>query len=100
MSKEKTKLFLEDFEKLQQQMIGSVREISLDEQEANQLLGLIKETIDWVWRSMKHGYYDDIEFLQSLASWIDYDRHVSQKQMYKFWAMYDKMPENIESGLL
>ena len=95
-----TKYFLDNFEKLQQQMIGSVREISLNEQEANELIGFIKETIDYIWNAMEHGYYDDIEFLQSLASWIDYDRHVSNKQMIKFWALYDKIPEQLESGLL
>ena len=95
-----TKYFLDDFEKIQQRMIESVREISLDESDANELLGLIGKTIEHLWNTMEHGYYTDIEFLQSLSSWIDYDRHVSINQMYKFWALYDKIPEHVDSGLL
>ena len=92
--------FLDEYEPIQQQMIESNRDICLTTSEANELLRLIDQTTDYVVKSMKHGYYLDLEFLHGLSYWVSYDRHVSMKQMVKFWALYNQLPEKTESGLL
>jgi len=94
------KYYMDNYDPIQQQQIESVREIDLAVDEANELLRLIYQTREYIIKRMAHGYYQDIEFLDSLKSWVEYDRHVSHKQMKLFWVMHDNIPEKIQSGLL
>ena len=94
------KYFLDEYEPIQQQIIESKRDIYLETSEANELLRLIDQTREYLCKSMRHGYYVEVEFLDGLKYWVSYDRYVSMKQMTKFWSLYEQLPENIESGLL
>lgn len=95
-----SKYFLDEYEPIQQQMKESIREISLTDEEANQLVVLINETRDYLCKSMRHGYYVEVDFLDGLKKFVEYDKHVSNKQMIKFWSLYDEIPSTIQSGLL
>ena len=92
--------FLDEYEPIQQQMKESIREISLTDEEANELVVLINETSDYLCKSMRHGYYVEVDFLDGLKRFVEYDKHVSKKQMIKFWNLYDEIPSTIQSGLL
>jgi len=95
------KYYMDDYDPIQQQQIESVRDIYLTHDESNELLRQIDRTKKYIGKRMAYGYYQDIEFLDGLKQWVEYDRHVSQKQMTKFWHLYDtNIPEKIESGLL
>ena len=94
------KYYLDEYEPIQQQMIESVREISLSDEEVNELLRLIDITRNYICKAMIKNYYTEVEFLDGLKSWVSYDAHVSNKQMIKFWSLHELIPESIESGLL
>ena len=94
------KYYLDEYEPIQQQMIESVREISLSDEEVNELLRLIDITKNYICKAMIKNYYTEVEFLDGLKSWVSYDAHVSNKQMIKFWSLHELIPESIESGLL
>lgn len=94
------KYYLDEYEPIQQQMIESVRDISLSNDEANELIGLIDITKNYICKAMIKNYYTEVEFLDGLKSWVSYDAHVSMKQMIKFWSLHDLLPDTIESGLL
>lgn len=89
-----------EFVPIQQVMKESNRTISLSDAEADELVKMIGEAKRFVARRMAHSYYLDIEFLNSLRGFVEYDKHVSYKQMKGFWNIYDQLPEKIESGLL
>jgi len=95
------KYYMDDYDPIQQQQIESNRDIDLAVDEANEILRLINQTKQYIGKRMAYGYYQEIEFLDSLKSWVEYDRHVSEKQMTYFWHLYDtNIPEKIESGLI
>lgn len=94
------KYYLDAYEPIQQQMIESVREISLSDEEVNELLILIDITKNYICKAMIKNYYTEVEFLDGLKYWVSYDAHVSNKQMIKFWSLHELIPESIESGLL
>ena len=81
-------------------MKESVREISLTDVEVNELVVLIEQTREYLCKSMRHGYYVDVEFLDGLKRFVEYDKHVSKKQMIKFWYLHDEIPSTMQSGLL
>ena len=94
------KYYNDDYDPPQQQQIESVREICLEQDEANELLRLIHQTREYLIKQMAHGYYQDVEFLDGLKSWVEYDRHVTHKQMRLFWSIHDRIPEKLSSGLV
>lgn len=94
------KYYLDEYEPIKQVMKESVREIAFTEVEVNHLVNLIDETRDYICKSMNHGYYLDVEFLDSIKSWVLYDHHLSKKQLIKFWHLYDRLPQKIQSGIM
>jgi hypothetical protein len=89
-----------EFVPIQQVMKETNRTISLSDAEADELVTMIQEAKRFIARRMAHSYYLDIEFLNSLRGFVEYDKHVSYRQMKAFWNIYDQLPEKIKSGLL
>jgi hypothetical protein len=80
---------------------NSRRTISLTDQQADEITAfIIPRAIRWIAREMYNGHQWDIEFLLDIGATVEYDKHLSQSQINKFFHIVDQVPQVIESGLL
>jgi len=80
---------------------NSRRTVSLTDQQAEEITGfIIPRAIRWIAREMYNEHQWDIEFLLNIGATVEYDKHLSQSQINKFFHIVDQVPQVIESGLL
>tara|TARA_R110001606_G_scaffold138743_1_gene277034 strand:- start:44 stop:343 length:300 start_codon:yes stop_codon:yes gene_type:complete len=92
---------IKDMDNFKEVHNNSKRDVYLTDQETHLMLNeMIPRTLKFISRNMYRDHELDIEFINNFRYWVDYDHHVSQKQLDKFFILFDKTPEYIESGLL
>lgn len=93
--------FIKSQDNFKPQYFHSKRDIYLSDQEARHMLNeMIPRTLKFISRNMYRDHELDIEFINNITATIEYDQHLSQKQLDKFFILFDKTPDTIESGLL
>lgn len=93
--------FIESQDNFKDQYFHSKRDIYLSDEETRLILNeMIPRTLKFISRNMYRDHELDIEFINSIRATVEYDQHLSQKQLNKFFILFDKTPEYIESGLL
>jgi hypothetical protein len=93
--------FIKSQDNFKPQYLHSKRDIYLSDEETRLMLNeMIPRTLKFISRNMYRDHELDIEFINGIKATVEYDQHLSQKQLDKFFILFDKTPEYIESGLL